>query len=347
MGGAQEIVSRPEMLVHRFDADRAVFEFLELSRKKVSETPFLREDVLGDDLKRSQAALKDISSILLPQSPPPNYIFHSAFCCSTLLARALDFEGKNLSLREPEIFMELSNLKRTGNPIHRDQAQWKNLFGTCLRLLSRPFKDGERILIKPTNAANNLLEDVLARDDGSKVVLLHAGLRSFLISILKKGEEGRGFARKLFFIFQMDSRFAKGWPLETVSRMTDLQLAAVVWRMQMNGFLNALERFASNRIRSLDSEDLLAGPEAVLGRLDDYFGLGLGPDTVSRIAGSDLFQQHSKFADRTYDTSVRAEENERIEAEHGPALDQIIEWEGNLIPGQPVPQPLPNTILAL
>lgn len=340
----REITSNPLFLPHRLDPERGAIGFLELTREEISSTPFLRKELIGENRPEREILLADLDSSAIPSSPPANFIFHSAFCCSTLLSRSLDIEGKNLSLKEPEILMDLANLKRMGGPVVKSRADWVKLLSLGLDLLGRPQAQGERILIKPTNAANNLIGDVLAADEGTKILLLYSNLRNFLISILKKGEEGRGFGRRLFFIFLHDSPFVKDWPIETVARMTDLQLAAVVWRMQMNAFMDALSAVPKDRVRTLDSDELLAGPETMLGRIDDYFGLGIGSRAISEIVAGPLFKQHAKFDGQEYDSTAKDEEKRRIEADHGEELSRIIEWERRLDPDRPIPQPLPNAI---
>ena len=45
----------------------------------------------------------------LPSAKAPHFIFHSAFCCSTLLARAFDIEGQSIGLKEPTILTWRAN----------------------------------------------------------------------------------------------------------------------------------------------------------------------------------------------------------------------------------------------
>lgn len=344
MSKFDDIISNPGNLPHRFSADSVEFEFLTLSREQVSEASFLRDDVLDGGLSRQSAGLKELAAAGGIKSPPANYIFHSAFCCSTLLARALDVKGANLSLKEPEVLMDLANIKRTRNALLQDRKRWRGIIEMTVGLLSRPFEDGETVLIKPTNAANNLLADLLGVANDAKALLLYSGLRSFLISILKKSEEGRGFARKLFFTFGLDSPFVTEWPMETVARMTDLHIAAVVWRLQMNNFLEALASFPESRLRTLKSDDLLADPKARLTAVAEFFGIPLEAEDISGIVEGPLFGRHSKLTGQAYDSAARREENDRIEKEHGAALDQIVAWERELVPGQPVPDPLPRAL---
>ena len=48
-------------------------------------------------------------------SGPCHYIFHSAFCCSTLMSRALDVQGVACVLREPRSLYDLGEMKRASN----------------------------------------------------------------------------------------------------------------------------------------------------------------------------------------------------------------------------------------
>src|SRR4029079_6172288 len=115
------------------------------------------------------------------------------------------------------------------------------------------------VLIKPSNIVNNLIDDALAALPDRKVVLLYSDLRSFLVSVLKKGEQGRGFVRRLCLSFSLDVAEARDVPARELLQMTDLQMAAAVWLMQMQLLERQLKR-RDARVRTLDAAVFLSDP---------------------------------------------------------------------------------------
>lgn len=110
---------------------------------------------------------------------PVNYIFHTAFCGSTLLSRALHNPPHVVSLKEPHVLFRLSEASlRLGDEYLAPHVN------NVMAELSQPWTSDGQVVIKPTNSCNIIISNLVMSDD--KVLFLYSTLESFLISCLKK-----------------------------------------------------------------------------------------------------------------------------------------------------------------
>jgi hypothetical protein len=245
------------------------------------------------------------------------------------LARCLDQPGKNLSLKEPAALMAIANLKRTQGA---DLARaWLK---PTLSLLARPLQGEEAVTIKPTNIVNNLICDVVDLSPDSRHILLTSDLRSFLVSIVKKGEGGRGFARKLFTIFAMDGHAVAKANQVQLMRMSDLQVAALVWHMQITTFMEAM-KVGGNRFAWMDGDEFVQAPAAALEKVDQFFDIGLGAAHATNTAAGPLLGRDAKNPGKSYGPDRRASEAQAIIDQLGPDLDAVIDWSFTVFPQSP------------
>lgn len=271
------------------------------------------------------------------------YILHTAFCCSTLLARCLDLPGKSIAFREPNVLMQLSNQKRLGGA--GAGLPLPQLLDLSVRLLAKTANQGEAAVIKPTNAANNLAADILRADSTAAVLLLHSKLEYFLASIIKKGEECRAFVRHLFGVVHGDSPRTRAIPPATLLALTDLQLATLLWYLQMDTYQALLREFPAARVRTLDCDDFLADPARALTRLAVFFEIPLDAAEVEAVVTGEAFTRHSKSDARDYDRDVRSAEYARVLEENRAAIELTVKWGAQLSPDGPLRLPLPRGLL--
>ncbi len=337
------ILTDPDYFPWRINTQTRAVEFHQISRAQIVEAAFLDHRAPGASNPKtslSVAALKNESdSQKTPRSPA--YIFHTAFCASTLICRCLDQPGNALSLREPQILMDLSGARRfegqSGQALFNDSFQQINM------LMSRPHEGNERAIIKPSNGANDLLVDVLKLMPDAPVLLLFTQLRPFLISVLKRGEQGRLFVRSLLHHpWGTDPRL-QNMPKEQALGLTDLQACALVWFLQTETFAKALANHPSTRIRALRSDEFQQNPTKSLNAIDDFFGLSLGAKQIDETIKGPLFMQDAKHQDRDYDPSARAGKMRAIEDIHGADLDRTMAWAQKLSP--PNAKELTSTLL--
>jgi hypothetical protein len=320
MTDASTLATDPHWLPDALDAGRGVIRFARIDSEALRREAFLdaRKDLSVSAF--AEARIDEVARFA-PAAAPAAYIFHSAFCGSTLLARALDRPGRTLALKEPNILLDLANARRA-HPAYRSDDVFRRSAEIIFRLLERRRAPGERIVVKPTNLALPLAPLVLAR--GGAVVLLYGSLREFLLSILKKGEEGRAFARKMFNIFALDRTALGAIDPRQAMALTDLQAAALVWRHEIEEFAGLLE--TAPRAASLDYARFIASPAGCLRAASAALGLDLPAAALNEAAAGPVFRTDAKFPDRTFTAATRRAANEGLETRHAAELGLIEGW---------------------
>lgn len=316
----RDVVLDPDWLPHTFDAGGANLTFVHVPAAARGELMFLSDEhFAGNFEKLTFPAAAVAAEIGEAARAPMHFIFHTSFCGSTLLAKALAVPGTSV-LKEPDVLINLAN-----RMIRSDDQANRQRLELVLRLLERPFARGETVIVKPTNFANRLLENTLAQRPRSKAVLLYSDVETFLRSLLKRGMFGRIFGRKLFVQLLGWSPLDFGYGPDELLQLTDVQAAALAWLMQIHHF-DAIARAFRDRVLVLDSPTLLQSPGSALDKAQLLFGLGLDRSEVDAIATGPAFSKHSKFSDRDYDADARAKEHEAATAAYAEELEMVVKW---------------------
>ena len=337
-----EIVADPAWFPECFDARRNEFLFVATDRHELSAQTFL--DARWDRKGAAHVRL-NANAITLPgageRRPEIGIVWHSAFCCSTLLAKALDRPGANLSLCEPQLLVDIAQARRTKLLSEGGVSEVAQI---ALRLLSRPFAPGESVIVKPSPAANNLLRDT-ASDSAGPMLFLFSDCRSFIISIVRLGEDGRRYVRQLFLALLAEGPTQAQWPPAKLLSMSDLELAALVWHMQIAEFRRSWAKLPPGGAASLDCDAFLASPKETLVRLDRFFSLGIAEPQLEETATGPLFRRNAKTGEEAWDAARRREQHARIALEIEDDLKRIVAESYELCPATPRGLPLPNPII--
>jgi hypothetical protein len=166
------------------------------------------------------------------------------------------------------------------------------------------------------------------------MLLLYSDCESFLVSMARKGSGGFGYVRELFMTLAADGHPAGRWPAHQLFKLTDLQMAALVWRMQMDG-LEAASETLGDRARSLDCRRFLDDPGPVLGALDEFLGLGIERESIEQALAGPLFMRDAKHPGESFDPEARAEEGRRLRARLGPDIDAVLAGAAQAFPHPP------------
>lgn len=321
----------PNWLAHRYDPGQDSVHFIDVDREARASAPFLTDADLGEHqpyvVRRADAPITDGIA-------PVRYIFHSAFCCSTLLANAYDRQGLAFSLKEPAILQDLVGWRHRGGA----PAQIGAVMGDAVRLLARPFAAGEACVIKPSNVVNGFIPPLIGGRGDAKALFLYAPLSIFIGSIAKKGLTGRLWVRDLLAKQLKEGFVDLGFTAQDYFQLTDLQVAAVGWLAQHAMFAK-MAATMPNRVRTLGSETLLVRPDEALTALDALFGIS---DTAEGRATviAQVFSRNAKTGD-AFDASDRRANQDASLSAYRDEIDKVVIWAEKVADGAGVSMTLP------
>ncbi|WP_347302770.1 hypothetical protein V5740_12310 [Croceibacterium sp. TMG7-5b_MA50] len=332
-----ERVRDPEWLLHRYDAVGDAFHYVPANRALRESAVFLTDAQLAGAVRapapvRRQAALAAAGG----QPAPLKLILHSAFCCSTLLARAFEVPGIAHALKEPVVLNDIAGWRRRGGA-PRDVAA---RLGDALHLLGAALPAGEALVVKPSNAVNALAPAMLALRADARAVLLHAPLPTFLASVASKGLEGRLWVRELYTKLAADGLCDLAVEPTDPLRHSDLQIAALGWLAQHRLFAGLVDRFGS-RVRTLDSATLLARPADAVGATAGLFDLAID---APAIAAGPAFTRHSKTG-TSFGSGERGAVHDNARATHGEEIALVERWAMAVAEANGIPLGLPGALL--
>ncbi len=326
----------PNWLAHRFDPSHDSVQFIEVDRSTRARVPFLTDESLGK--REPYIVRRDAVNVQPKASSPIRYIFHSAYCCSTLLANAYDRPGLSFSLKEPVILNDLVGWRHRG----AEPAQVGAVLVDALALLARPFKPGELCIIKPSNVVNGLARAMLGVRNDSKALLLHAPLPAYLSSIASKGLWGRLWVRDLLAKQLIDGPSGFGFTPQDYFLQTDLQVAAVGWLAQHALFAQIATTWPE-RVRTIDSDTLLAHPADALLALDLFFNVQDNEDGRAAIIDR-AFTRNSKSGE-VFNASNRSDEQAASRATYGDEIDKVLTWAKTITDGVGLSFELPAPLI--
>lgn len=334
------VMASAEWLAHRYDPGQDAIHMVPLPRARHADLPFLTDEYLGSDL-RPLVLRREDALAQAPAPAPVHFLFHSAYCCSTLLAAAFDIPGVSMGLKEPVILNDIVGWRHRG----AKGPEAALVLDQTLRLLARPFGPGEAVVVKPSNVVNPLIPAMMAMRPDARALLLHAPLEDYLASIARKGMWGRLWVRDLLQKLLREGMVDLGIAPADYLGLTDLQVAAVGWLAQQAQFHRIAEQLGSRQIATLDSERLIADPAGSLAGLARLFGLPLDRTAVETIANGPIFTRDAKTGG-DFARGQRAEEARRGKTLHAEELEKVAAWAAVLAGNVGIPMALPHPLAA-
>lgn len=334
-----QYVADARWLPHAYDPRGDALTFALVNRDLHRKAPFLHPDHLaGAEISPPIPVLNIPASDVRAAAGPQHFVFHTAFCCSTLLTRALDVPGVSMGLNEPNI---LTHFARVWSDARRPPGALPAL-QTSAELLSRPLLPGETQIIKPSNAANHLVPPLLHLCPNSRAVIITSSLDLFLTAVVRRGAEGRLNVRQFLRGFFDTIPFEIDVSEQEALLLTDLQAAALAWLIQTGYFSSIVARFGP-RLRVINCNTLLARPAATLASVGAFFGLD--KTEWQSVVDSTVFQRHSKHVGRTFSAGAHNAQHEEARSIYRKELANAWAWAQAIAQRWNIPFGLTETLL--
>jgi hypothetical protein len=317
------VAADPDWLPHTFDESGTALTSVHVPRADRARLTFLSDDHYRGNYPKvalPAEALREAAAAA-PGPAALHFIYHTSFCCSTLLAKALDIPDLTVGLREPDVLINLAN-----RFIRSEDAANRARLDLVLRLLGRPYAGERAVIVKPTNFANRLVAATLTLRPGSRAILLYSDLRTLLLSFAKKGMRGRIWGRRLYAQCAAWTSLRTGFSPKDTFEQTDLQIAGLAWLMQIDHFNRMAASFGPARVMTLDSAAFMAAVPETLAAAGAFFSLDIGESQARAIAAGPVFTTHSKFAQQDYSVEARDADHAALMAAHGEEIAMVEKW---------------------
>jgi hypothetical protein len=329
----------PRWLPFSYSEKNRALTFAYVPRDVQQRVPFLDHRFIGQQPRVGPIPINALPhDVIASNARPIHFIFHTAFCCSSLLARALDAPGVSMGLKEPSVLLQLCHAATKPN------AEVDAAITTTLDLLSRSAA-GETNVVKPTHLVTPLAPDILRLRPNNKALVLHSSLDSFLRSTARKGLVGRTFARDTFFDLEPNMSLKSGVTPAERMRLTDLQIAAEAWLMQSALLQSMIQRFGRNRVRTLNGDVLVAEKSTVLPRVAKFFGLRGDDAYWEDVANGRVFELHGKDPRHAFNGDARRAQLDKMGEVHADEIKPVLQWAEKLAARCDVALDLGNTLL--
>jgi hypothetical protein len=339
MADAATLLGDPEWLAHRFVESDDAFRFVRVDREAHGQAPFLTDAYLGERPLGGDVTTQNCLS--LQGEAPLHFLFHSAFCGSTMLTRAFDLPGLAMGLSEPVVLNDLVGFRRRG----ADTRAVARAADAATRLLARPFATGEAVVVKPSNIINPLAALLMALRTEARAVFLYAPLETFLISVAHKGLPRRIWGRELLEGYLRDGALVgMGFEPEDFFRQSDLQIAAIGWLAQQRLFAELANRVGPQRLASLDADHMVAQPGEALQAVAKHYGLAISPEQLAAILAGPALARHSKSG-QAYSPAQRQADYAQVRQAHTDEIGMVLEWSRTVAEGAGIALHGPNALL--
>jgi hypothetical protein len=266
---------------------------------------------------------------------PINYIFHGAFCCSTLLARYLEAMPECFVLKEPYILSQFAY--RVAEDDYCQDCDFLPGLRAIVWLLGRTFHPGQRVVIKLCDVCNLLSNALLELSSPANSAFVIASLTEFILSSFNSSERVGWIASRL--------RYSKRYPVPVKipaavladSMQSPTRRAAALWLMNR---LHAIWLQAScpGRIRLWSAAQISETPSDVLTSIFAHLGIASQQETLDEALAGTAGHSHAKDIRRPFSRESRRRQLADLDAEHGAEAQAAAEWlltlmaaeEGNL-----------------
>ena len=336
MTSIQSYAENPLWLPHQLNAGTGEVTLVKLPQGRFAQAEFLA-DHKAEPADEARLPLAEFT-VAKVEKGPLHFIFHTAFCRSTLLVRALNIPGHSAGLSEPGILANLAGIAAQTGKV--DEA----MIAASTAWLGRLQAGTKATFVKPTNHANALMPAMMQANPDARAVLMSNSLHDFLSAVNRRGLLGREWARKLYLEVSRYAPLDLGLDGAAQFALSDMQVAGLAWLLQRRWMMMVMAHVGQDRFVSLDSAAFNGNRAASLAAVTKACGVALSAVDADKAASSDVFTDHAKlggdFAKREREQAARS-----TSAIWEEEAAQVAQWIGIIARQAGMPDTLPNALI--
>lgn len=348
MGIDAKVCADATWLLGNFDAEKREFGFVKTSESHLRAMPFHDGRVPLGVSEQIHTLKLDRALDWLAQHPlqtRARVIAHTSFCGSTLLTRLLDAQPGVFCFREPQVLIDLANLKAANHDLCRNPVRWQTLVQFTVRQLGKHFADVTHSVVKPSNWANNLLSDLPDDAASTRAVIVTSSLTDFLLANLRGGKPRLNYTLQLLnHLTQCNSYYftkVEETELQTLEPMQRvLRQVAICHHAQNTQVATFSHNLPKEQCLHLEKVELLLRLDQSLRAATEILELPAATDLV-RASQALLLGLNAKTTGKEiWHARAEIEANEIIWGQYGQQIESVKIWYAStLAPQAPSGQP--------
>lgn len=298
--------------------------FARFSRQAYVDSLFLGTELVelsGDNLYELRLDDVFLAAAGVPSvMRPAHYILHTAFCCSTLLARYFELLPECFVMKEPQLLAEMGMIST------ESVAEWHEIFSLSIRLLSRTYRSDQFPVIKANVPTNILGQELLGHNPQATIIFMINPLRDFLLSTLKSRRRRGQIRYWNHYTARHAAHRIPGLANVSPDELTDAQAMAYWWLV--NQFLchELCSGEYRSRVLKVDGRQLADCPTKILPAVMALCGLPFHEGLLQRLVTHPLIRKHAKDQSMFYDAESRRQEMADLELRYAKEADKAMAW---------------------
>ncbi len=317
----RDIFAGPELFLSSLDLSRNTMLFTPMSLETYRSSDFLDHRMhrtAGSDVSMDSNTFVDLFDRINPEQKPLNFIFHTGYCCSTLLARCLENLNHTLVLKEPAPLRLLSESWFTKSQEY-DLGKLNRIVGT---LLSRRFS-GECVVVKATSHCINMMPELLGLHTDNRAVFLFSSLEESLACYLKDPVRRR---EARFYLGVMSELVPPDLPLGPRLAIIDAQIVSLLWMIQVRFYCMIAKSLPGGRLLALNCNEFLNNPVLALEQVASHFGIGVTQGVMQEVLENDAFKRYAKGQHIAFDKTTRRAHLDWIADVYAKEIEFATKW---------------------
>jgi hypothetical protein len=299
----------PDLFPARFDFARKQVLLVKMSPRWYRKSTFLEPNrVSGHSALSADLEWLNKTATAINWQPT-SFIFHTAFCGSTLMTQALDSMFNCLALREPQALNQLLVYRRSTAPSHRDFDYVNDAaYSTALRLLSRRYNPGQGVVAKANDHANAMMLELIRWRSNIPMLFMYTPVSQFLVGCLRAPNR-REWIFDRYKLMRPLAEKLLGFGDELVIKDDDYgEMSALYWSYNIALYYQAREH-SNAQLHSLDFNVMLSDAKKSVEACAKVFALNalenVNPDQeLERLFGVYSKDTNFKYSPQQRESSI-------------------------------------------